>query len=603
MDHSAKHRKNGRDIFYFAAKMIRPFWKETIALIGLSLFWSIDFVVKPYLIKIILDRLATCPTPADVMSIIGFPIAMYLLMTCTTNFFMRVYDLLMRRVKPQLKKNTVRYLTRHVMRHTHRFFQTHFAGDLATGIQNVMQGVTDLFSITLDRFVSYSLALAIAVITISRINLYIGLILVAWIVVYLSAALICSVHIRVLSANQSHAQMRLIGNIVDIFTNMMSVRLFAGFSYEEDNIGQWSTHLKVQERARDLFFIKMWFFQGILFVLVLALECLMLVWGYQRGLITVGDFGLILTINISITHSLTNLSKDVSRLAEQWGLLSQGLNVMALDRQIENGHMTKELIVKQGEIRFDNVTFSHKNSEPLFNHLSVTIYPGQKVGLVGSSGGGKTTFAYLLLRLFAIQEGTIFVDNQDISHVAVDSLRRAIGMIPQDPSLFHRTLKENIKYGSFNATDSEVVDAAGKAHIDDFIDGLPQGYQTTVGERGSRLSGGQRQRIAIARAIIKDAPILILDEATSALDSLTEQRIQNSFTNLVRDKTTIIIAHRLSTLLYMDRILVFEQGAIVEDGSHQELLLKRGVYYRLWNAQVGGFLLEVDDMEHDEEQE
>jgi ATP-binding cassette subfamily B protein len=222
--------------------------------------------------------------------------------------------------------------------------------------------------------------------------------------------------------------------------------------------------------------------------------------------------------------------------------------------------------------------------------MSVTIPAGQKVGLVGYSGNGKTTFANLILRLFDVTSGRILIDGQDIREVTQESLRAQISLIPQDPFLFHRTLLENIRYGRLDASEQDIITAAQKAHAHEFIAKLPQGYESLVGERGVKLSGGQRQRIAIARAILKNAPILILDEATSQLDSITESKIQDSLWQLMQDKTAIVIAHRLSTLLHMDRILVFGQGKIIEDGTHQDLLAKQGVYKTLWDMQVGGFL-------------
>jgi ATP-binding cassette subfamily B protein len=222
--------------------------------------------------------------------------------------------------------------------------------------------------------------------------------------------------------------------------------------------------------------------------------------------------------------------------------------------------------------------------------LSVTIKPGEKVGLVGHSGSGKSTFINLLLRLFELQEGAIFIDDQNSAHVTQESLRRAIAIIPQDASLFNRSIKENIRYGRTTASDEEIAQAAHYAHADNFIEKMAHGYDTIVGERGHALSGGQRQRIAIARAFLKQSPIIVLDEATSALDSITESYVKDSLHHLMHGRTTIVIAHRLSTLLHMDRILIFDKGNVVEDGTHTTLLAQKGVYYALWHAQMNGFL-------------
>ena len=297
-----------------------------------------------------------------------------------------------------------------------------------------------------------------------------------------------------------------------------------------------------------------------------------------------------LLINISIADFFWELTKDFSEFSKLLGRITQALKVVLDKPEFQDLPEAYELKVTRGAISFDRVLFHYKGITPLFHNKSVIIGAGQKVGLVGYSGSGKSTFVNLILRLYDVTEGSILIDGQDIRNCTQDSLRKNIAMIPQDPSLFHRTLIDNIRYGCENASDEEVVEAAKRAHAHDFIAKLPQGYNALVGERGVKLSGGQRQRIAIARAILKNAPILILDEATSALDSVVESDIQQSLWELMQGKTTIVIAHRLSTLLHMDRILVFEQGKIVEDGSHTQLLTKNGMYKTLWEAQVGGFL-------------
>jgi ATP-binding cassette subfamily B protein len=249
----------------------------------------------------------------------------------------------------------------------------------------------------------------------------------------------------------------------------------------------------------------------------------------------------------------------------------------------------KELKVRSGEIIFDNVSFRYGDKK-LFENKQVHIRGGEKVGLVGFTGAGKSSFINLILRFFPLHSGKILIDDQEIAGVTLESLRRQIALIPQEPVLFHRTLRENIAYGKPNATEAELFYAAKLAHCDEFIQSIPQGYEAKVGERGTKLSGGEKQRIAIARAILVNAPILILDEATSSLDSVTERYIQDSLETLMQNRTTIVIAHRLSTLSRMDRILVFDQGKIVEEGTHASLLEKAELYAKMWHMQVGGFL-------------
>lgn len=306
--------------------------------------------------------------------------------------------------------------------------------------------------------------------------------------------------------------------------------------------------------------------------------------------------------NVAFVEALWMVMREFSQFSKLFGRIAQALETICVPAELPDTPNAKELVMADGgrggaAIVFDQVQFHYKGSEPLFQNKSIVIKRGEKVGLVGYSGSGKSTFVNLILRLFDVTSGRILIDGQDIREVTQDSLRSAIGMIPQSPSLFHRTLLENIRYGRPEATDEEVFSAAKSAHAHDFIERLPEGYESDVGERGVKLSGGQCHRIAIARAILKDAPLLILDEATSQLDSVTEQGIQAAMWELMQGKTTIVIAHRLSTLLQMDRILVFDQGKIVEDGPHQALLAQAGLYSVLWNAQVGGFL---PDMGEDE---
>jgi len=279
-------------------------------------------------------------------------------------------------------------------------------------------------------------------------------------------------------------------------------------------------------------------------------------------------------------------------LFQALGLARQGYSVMLDPQDLGDTPDAKSLKVSSGAIVFENVSF-HYGEKRLFTNKHAAIRGGEKVGLVGFTGAGKSTFINLILRFFPVHDGSILIDGQNVAAVTLESLRRQIALIPQDPVLFHRTLRENIAYGKPEATETEIVRAAERAHCDVFIRNLPQGYETKVGERGTKLSGGEKQRIAIARAILADAPILILDEATSALDSVTERYVQDSLEQLMQHRTTLVIAHRLSTLSHMDRILVFDNGKIVEEGPHDSLLTKGGLYAKMWAMQVGGFLPDV----------
>jgi ATP-binding cassette subfamily B protein len=313
----------------------------------------------------------------------------------------------------------------------------------------------------------------------------------------------------------------------------------------------------------------------------------------------VGDFSFIITLSISILWNLWFIAGQFVSFSEQVGKCRQALSIINAPHEISDIKDAKPLVVTQGEIQFKEVSFHYGEGAKLFQNKNILIHPGEKVGLVGFSGSGKSSFVNLILRLFEVESGSITIDYQNINDVQQESIRENIALIPQDISLFHRTLMENIRYGCTNASDEDVIEASKKAHCHEFISQLNEGYQSMVGERGIKLSGGQRQRIAIARAILKNAPLLILDEATSALDSVTEKYIQDALHHLMRGKTTIVIAHRLSTLSEMDRILVFDNGQIIEDGSHEALIKLKGHYAKMWHMQAGGFLPEYLDESSD----
>ena len=291
-----------------------------------------------------------------------------------------------------------------------------------------------------------------------------------------------------------------------------------------------------------------------------------------------------------LINDARGLSRRFLEFFEYSGNISDGIRIIGSAHDVIDETDAPALNVGKGELAFNNVSFDYGNEIEVFKNLNLKIKPGEKVGLVGFSGSGKSTFVNLVLRLFDVKDGSITLDGQDIKMHTQNSLREQISMIPQDPVLFHRSLLENIRYGKQDATDEEVYKAAIKANAHDFILKVPERYNALVGERGVKLSGGQRQRVAIARALLKDAPILILDEATSSLDSVTEKAIQQTLENEMEGRTVIVIAHRLSTISHMDRILVFDEGRIIEDGNHDQLLARNGRYALLWKMQAGGFL-------------
>jgi ATP-binding cassette subfamily B protein len=314
------------------------------------------------------------------------------------------------------------------------------------------------------------------------------------------------------------------------------------------------------------------------------------IWSEQG--MSVSQFAMSASLSLMLIEQARGLSRRFLEFFEYIGNINDGVSLIVSPHGVIDRTKVLPLKVTEGTIRFDHVDFSYSAGKPVFQNLNIHIRSGEKVGLVGFSGSGKSSLLNLILRLFEPQSGHIVIDQQDVKTVSQETLRANIAMIPQDPMLFHRSLMENIRYGKLDASDDEIISAAKKAHAHEFIINAEDGYDSLVGERGVKLSGGQRQRIALARAILKDAPILLLDEATSALDSVTERHIQESLELLMNDKTVMVIAHRLSTLAHLDRILVFHEGTIIEDGNHQALLDLEGHYARMWSMQAGGFLPE-----------
>jgi len=584
---------SAKQVASFIWKIARSFPLGLGAMILTAFVWAIDVSLRPYILKIILNRVVETPA-SDVFGTLFLPGVAYIGMGFFMAVVFRIYGYFVEiKMIPSMRKNIADLIFKDLLRQSHEYYQHHYSGSLSSKINDLASGVPDVVQIFMDRLFSHFLALIIAIVTLSFVNIKFGFLTFIWASLFCLSSYFFSKKISHLSAEWSEWGATIVGKIVDSLSNILSVRLFAREKLEIASL-QETVNKSVQAEQR-LQWIKfwLWVFNNFSFTLLLALNLYFLIKGRYEGWVTMGDFVLVLSINIAIDSFLWELARQFSQFSKDFGKITQALKTLLVTPEIKDSPQAKPLIISKGEIVFESVHFHYKEAEPLFQKKSVTLYPGQKTGLVGYSGSGKTTFVSLILRLFDVTSGHILIDGQNIREITQASLHEAIGMIPQDPSLFHRSLMENIRYGRPEATEREIIEAAKKAHAHEFIKDLPKGYDSLVGERGVKLSGGQRQRIAIARTILKNAPILILDEATSQLDSVTESYIQDSLWEVMEGKTTIVIAHRLSTLLHMDRILVFDKGKIVEDGTHKILLTKGGVYKNLWDAQVGGFLGDV----------
>jgi ATP-binding cassette subfamily B protein len=578
-------------ILLFIIDAIKPFRWFIAGQCLIAIIWAIDMSLRPYLIKAMLNKIHDV-LPSQAFDVLLPQAIFYIFMSIIIVVTFRFYEWLLLRFHPNLKKHVGVILMGRMMNHSQNFYQNHFSGSIANKINDVTNGIPNILDTLIDQFFSHVLALSIAIYTVWLIDLKFAIGLTLWITIFLTISIKLSGKAKVLAREAAEVHSTVIGNIVDILGNIGSVRLFGSKRLETDYLNEAYQHSVKAEQVRDWFFMKMHTFQKSSFIVFQSICFWWLITGIQNQTITSGDFALILILNISIVNCLNNLSRNIREFAKSFGKVTQGLHIINSILEIQDKEDAKDIVITKGEILFKKVQFYYNKSKSIFENKSVKIHPRQKLGLVGYSGSGKSTFVNLILRLFDVTQGQILIDNQDIRDISQESLRQAIGIIPQDISLFNRTLMENIRYGRMNASDSEVIDAAKRAHAHEFICDLPEGYQTLVGERGVKLSGGERQRIAIARAILKNAPILILDEATSQLDSVTERKIQESLLCLMQEKTTIVIAHRLSTLLHMDRILVFDKGKIVQNGKHANLIAEEGLYKTLWDAQIRGFLPE-----------
>lgn len=586
-------------IFNFMYKIAMQFKFPIAIMICATLMRAIDVAVRPYILKIIINRIAN-NTGQDPFVFLAIPVLLYIGQMFIMATMHRLYNYYVDiKMIPDMRQKITTYIFDYLLGQSHSFFQDNTAGALTNQIKSVSFDIPDILQLIIDRFLWNSVTLIIAILALWSVNFTFAITMFVWSTLFIVISLLFLKKLQKLSADWSILNNRVTGREVDVISNMLAVRLFAREHYESDALNQALTESTEAERKLSWIYFIIFTVYDYSFVIMQTVSLYFLLKGWQQGTVSVGDFALVLSFNTAIVDSLWLLTKDLSQFAKYTGRVGEALATFDQPVTIQNIPGAKELIVTEGRIEFDQVRFKYKGAEPLFRDKSVEILPGQKVGLVGYSGSGKTTFINLILRLYDITSGRILIDGQNIKEVTQQSLHRAIATIPQETSLFARSIYANIQYGNINATPEAVEDAAYKAHANEFIMALPEGYKTVVGERGTKLSGGQRQRVSIARAALKNAPILILDEATSALDTMTERLIQESLKDIMKNKTTLVVAHRLSTLLSMDRLLVFEKGRIIQDGTHDELVHEPGLYQTLWNAQVDGSLPEINKEEAD----
>lgn len=574
----------------FFVFILKPFRGFIALMLWIALVWAFCTSLMPYALKGMIDR-ASLDVNELANQPIWVPVLLYLGLAVFSSLNFRLYDyFISTKMIPKMRTHIVMTAYKRLLKQSHTFYQNNFAGSLMSRVSELSGSVPEALEIIVNRIVFTVLALSIATLTLWHVNYRFAVAFVLWIFLYAVFLTWRIKYVRYYASSWSNCGAKLNGNLVDVFGNMMAVRFFNLQPLELKKHYKAAQEAIFLEEKLQINYLFIWLFYGCTYLLLQASVLYFLVEGRRAGFVSVGDFALVISICTAISEHMWQLARDLPAFAKFTGRIEQTLKVLQQPIDIVDAPNAGLLQVRQGEIAFDQVHFHYKENNALFDNKSIVIEAGSKVGLVGYSGSGKTTFVNLIARLYDVQSGKICIDGQNIAEVTQSSLHAAIGMIPQEPNLFHRSLYDNIACARENASHDEVLAASIKAKAHDFIMQLPQGYDSLVGERGIKLSGGQRQRIAIARAILKNAPILIVDEATSQLDSLIESEIQENLWELMQGKTTVVIAHRLSTLLRMDRILVFDKGTIVQEGSHTQLLAQGGLYQQLWEAQVGGFL-------------
>ncbi|MBY8182623.1 ABC transporter ATP-binding protein/permease [Vibrio fluvialis] len=574
--------------------MVMALLSTTIAIIEVSLFGFMGQLV---------DWLSTSNPETFLEENRHTLIGLSLLLLVGMPILVSIYSLLIHQTMLGNYPMSIRWLAhRYLLKQSLSFYQDEFAGRIATKVMQTALSVRETVMKTLDVFVYVAVYFTAMVVMLAQADWRLMIPMLLWLAAYIMIQIRFVPKLKKVSAEQADARSLMTGRIVDSYTNIATVKLFSHSrretEYAEEGMEGFLDTVYRQMRLVTGFNIWVEISNYILVFTIAAMS----IYLWMTSAITVGAIAIAISLALRINGMSKWIMWEVGGLFENMGTVVDGMHMLSKPIAIQDKPNAKALQVSQGGIEFDDVSFHYGENKGVIDHLNLTIKPGEKVGVVGRSGAGKSTLVNLLLRFHDVESGSIRIDGQDISAVTQDSLRSEIGMVTQDTSLLHRSIRDNILYSNPTASEDDLLRATQQAHAHEFIENLTDpfgnvGYDAQVGERGVKLSGGQRQRIAISRVLLKDAPLLVLDEATSALDSEVEAAIQESLNELMQGKTVIAIAHRLSTIAAMDRLIVLDKGQIVEQGTHQQLLDHNGIYAHLWAHQTGGFIGCDDDNE------
>lgn len=583
-----------RTLYFFwqiTKKRPWPFILGVIATIG---FVGLLTYANTFVMSLIVDRIQIGSVPVDqVWSVFGPYIIALIAVNIVGQICSKLQDYAIFKTEINGNYNLARLCFDTLSNQSMTFHTNRFGGSLVSQTTKFMTAYSLLVETTLLSLLPTVIAIVCTIgILLPIVPSYVAVLFVL-LVVYIAVAYIMFRKITPLSAAAAAAQNKLSGVLSDAVTNILAVKTYGREDHERDLFTDASLEAMRADSRSMRATIKRGIMTSSLIVVIMSIVSIFTAGGNAWFGISAGTLVMMFTYTYNLTMRFNMINSMLSRLNKVFGDASEMTRILDEPRLVADVPGAQPLIVTEGNIDFEHIGFTYEdsaNTTPVFTDLNLHIPGGQRVGLVGQSGSGKTTLTKLLLRLSDVQQGEVLVDGQDISKHSQQSLRRQIAYVPQEALLFHRSILENIAYGKPDATREEIVEAAQRANALEFIEQLPQGFDTLVGERGIKLSGGQRQRIAIARAILADAPILVLDEATSALDSESEALVQEALANLMQGRTAIVVAHRLSTVAALDRIVVLDEGKIVEDGTHADLIEADGEYAGLWNRQTGAFL-------------
>lgn len=577
----------------FLWQVIKPYKLWYLLMIQAPIIGAFYNSINLYSLKLVIDAFDSSEVP-EYRNLL-YPISLFIGAILALELVWRVSQFAWMKSQPFVRTDIIKKSYDYVQHHSYSYFQNTHSGSISSQIKGIVTGYDNLWHGIHYRVANPLLIVLVGICSLGFINLKIFTFVIIWSCIFFPVMFKMSIRISKLSTITNNSKYKAIGLIADNISNIFSIFSFTARSRELGHIHDFLKNDVAKKDYNEIkYALKTAIIGGVLYSAMLFLLFLYMIHLRRINSVTTGDLMFVMTNTYFVVDNIWKLVSEIGEFASKLGDFKSSFSILQTPQGLIDTPNVSKLKITKGEIIFQGVSFNYENNYTIFKNLNIHIKPGEKIGIVGHSGAGKSTFISLLLKNFKVKTGYIIIDDQSIYDVSSDSLRSQISLIPQDIILFHRSIGENIGYAKENPKQEEIERAAKMANIHEFIENLPQKYNTLVGERGIKLSGGQRQRIAIARAILKNAPILILDEATSSLDSKTEQEIQKSINIMLEQNnvTVIVIAHRLSTIKHLDRIIVLESGNVVEDGSFKELVeMENGRFKGMWSSQINGMLV------------